>query len=105
MPRSGIGLDELLAPNTKHLGALFLKRTVDMHQDAACVGVNIGMHRPDACDTCPAGRQTLASHDEFAFQDIDELRALVLVERELRTWLKSKDLHLKSARDRNIFDK
>jgi hypothetical protein len=98
-------LNELLAPNIEHLGALFLKRTVDKHQHAACVGMNIGMHRPDACDACPSSSQTLACHDEFALQDIDELRALVLVERESCTWLKSKDLHLQSARDRDIFYK
>jgi hypothetical protein len=67
--------------------------------------MDISVHGPNACHTGPAGTQTLACHDELALKDINEFGALMLVEREPCTWLKSKDLHLQSTSDRDVFNK
>ena len=82
----------------------YLKRAIDEHEYATGVGVYVGMHGTGAGDTGPSSAQALVRDDEFAFENINELREFMFMHREPCAGLEAYDLHLQTAGHRNVFD-
>src|SRR5437763_15708831 len=75
-------------------------RAIHEHEHAARVRVHVLVHAVRAGDARPSGSEAPARLDPLAFEDVDELRALVSMHGKPRARLESHDLHFPAVRRR-----